>query len=314
MRFHQSWYRARVLKVPYGTGPFEKSATFYGNMLTKEAAKHGLNFLTPEICHIAEDRIRENDGLVEPYRLRHNMLSSQPMCFNLFGLLSTHHDLATRLFQSMIPNEIVEVMAVRIEYAPAPRQEYLNDNTAFDAFVEYRRSDGSLGFLGIETKLAEPFSPRTYRYDDPRRRYKEWTERQGAPWQPGVGTMFEVVKHNQLWRDHLLVEALRYHPEARYKYSGGRLVLVRHPDDDVATLTVRDYCQLLVPDDTTFVDMPLDRLVNAWSSVVAGTPEQAWLAAFHARYLDLQQSEAEWNAFLSLEASLTRSTKKDHTL
>ena len=39
MRLHQSWYRANVLGVPYGTGPTPKSASYYGNMLT--AARRG---------------------------------------------------------------------------------------------------------------------------------------------------------------------------------------------------------------------------------------------------------------------------------
>jgi len=39
MRFHQSWYRATVLEVPYGTGPYTTSTTEYGNMLIEESPR-----------------------------------------------------------------------------------------------------------------------------------------------------------------------------------------------------------------------------------------------------------------------------------
>jgi hypothetical protein len=51
---------------------------------------------------------------------------------------------------------------VDIEYAPDPKEEFLDDRTAFDAFVEFDRVDGTRGFVGIETKLTEPFSRKTY--------------------------------------------------------------------------------------------------------------------------------------------------------
>jgi hypothetical protein len=50
---------------------------------------------------------------------------------------------------------------VLIEQAPEPRSEYLDDNTAFDAFVEYQRRDNKLCFMGIETKLTSPFRSST---------------------------------------------------------------------------------------------------------------------------------------------------------
>lgn len=48
MRLHQSWYRAKVLCLPCGTGPTPKATSHYGNMLTSGDAKAGRNFLTPK--------------------------------------------------------------------------------------------------------------------------------------------------------------------------------------------------------------------------------------------------------------------------
>ena len=71
------------------------------------------------------------------------MLSSQPMCFNLFGPLVGDLSLATRCMRALLPGEVGEVTEVRIEYGPSPADEYLGDRTSFDAFVGYTRPDGS---------------------------------------------------------------------------------------------------------------------------------------------------------------------------
>ena len=69
-------------------------------MLTGESANTGLNFLTPGIIALAKQRIAEGPG-AEPFRLLRNMLSSQPMCFNLFGELALDLDNAAELVQAL---------------------------------------------------------------------------------------------------------------------------------------------------------------------------------------------------------------------
>ncbi|MDD5368775.1 MAG: hypothetical protein PHQ40_06815, partial [Anaerolineaceae bacterium] len=87
IRFHQSWYRSRVLKAPYGAGPRPTSKTPLGNMLTLAGGERGLNFLTPHIFEVAKRRMAESRGSIEPFRLKCNLLSSQAMGFNLFAPL-----------------------------------------------------------------------------------------------------------------------------------------------------------------------------------------------------------------------------------
>ena len=148
MRLHQSWYRAHILQVPYGVGPTPKATSCYGNFLTAKDGAAGRNFLTPEIAEVARERVRQRRGTLEPYRLFHNMLSSQPMCFNLFGPLVQDHALAARLLDPLVPEIVAEVTRVAIEWAPEPAADYLGDRTAFDAFIEYRSTAGRLCALG----------------------------------------------------------------------------------------------------------------------------------------------------------------------
>ena len=282
MRRHQSWYRAAVLRVPCGTGPRPDSTARYGNMLTRGDGARGLNFLTPAAFRVAQERVAAGGGAVEPFRLFHNMLSSMPMCFNLFGPLVGEPALAGRLVGGLLPGEVAEVRAVHLEYAPEPASGYLDDRTAFDAFIEYRRPDGALAALGIETKLTEAFSGR--HYDRPA--YRRWMQGPRSPWREDAHDLVDAVEHNQLWRDHLLAVALR--DRAGSPYAACRLALVRHPEDWDCAGVVAGYRELLKPEDDTFLDLPLDELLDRWAAGEPGAPHDGWLGELRRRYLDLQ--------------------------
>ena len=156
MRLHQSWYRATVLQ-----GHVHR-AHGYGNMLDAAAGAAGLNFLTPEIVAIARARIAQGGG-VEPFRCLHNMLSSQPMCFNLLGPLVADLDLATRCMRALLPDEVDRVTEVRIEYVPSHRPMSTSATELRSTRSSGTRdSTARSAFLGIETKLTESFSPGEY--------------------------------------------------------------------------------------------------------------------------------------------------------
>jgi hypothetical protein len=279
MRLHQSWYRAHVLSLECGTGPTASSERAFGNMLTRTDGDAGANFLTPEIFRVAQRRLAENRGAVEPYRLKHNMLSSQPMCFNLFGPLVDDLSLATRLVRAHWGKNIAHVTRVVVEWAPTPKREHLDDKTAFDAFIEVEFQDGRMGFIGIETKLTEPFSKQ--RSDKPS--YRRWMTPDG-PWRDDVSDRVAEVAHNQLWRNHLLAEAVLRHPASPYQE--GHLAVVYHPLDERCTSTIASY-QTLLREPKAVEDLPLDRLVAAWQEELG---EGSWLDAFRARYIDLAPS------------------------
>lgn len=290
IRFHQSWYRATVLGVGYGTGPQPHHRCRFGNMLDAEAGAKGLNFLTPASFDVARRRIALGAG-VEPFRCFRNMLSSQPMCFNLFGPLVHDHALATRVMRAALPGEVGEVTDVRIEYAPSPKGEYLNDRTSFDAFVSYVRPDGELAFLGIETKLTDTFSE--HDYDGPT--YRRFTECEPSLWRRDAWPYLASSRWNQLWRNHLLVESLCRHRTPAHG-TRGRLVLVHHPGDAAISAVIDRYRSFLTSADDTFRAWALDWLIDAWEPVAESEPERRWLADFRRRYLTLAASQEAWEA------------------
>lgn len=285
MRRHQSWYRKAVLGVPCGTGPYPKSTTRYGNMLTHADGAQGLNFLTTAAFDAAKERVVAGGGAVDPFRLFHNMLSSMPMCFNLFGPLVEDLDLARRLVGALLPGEVAEVVSVRLEHAPQPASDYLDDGTSFDTFIEYRRPDGALAGLGVECKLTEPFSKD--RYDRPA--YRRWMHGPRSPWRQDAHASVAAVRHNQLWRDHLLAVAVRDRPGS--PYAACRLALVRHPEDNACSKVVAGYQALLKPGDDTFVEWPLNTLLDRWTAAGSGAQHAGWLGELRRRYLDLHLSE-----------------------
>lgn len=284
MRLHQSWYRAHVLGVSCGTGPKSTDTSQYGNMLTCADADTGCNFLTPEIAQVARDRVAQGSHGVEPFRLFHNMLSSQPMCFNLFGPLVNDRVLARQLLAPLVTEDVAEVTRVAVEWAPEPSDAYLQDHTSFDAFIEYRTTDNRLCALGIETKLTEPFSQNEYDGD----RYRRWMRVADAPWRPEADATVHQIQHNQLWRDHLLAIALRHQPNSTYAKT--RLMVIRHPGDHDCARVLADYRKLLRDQDDSLIDMPLDHLVDAWTAVIATGSRHSWIHDFRVRYLDLAKS------------------------
>jgi hypothetical protein len=287
MRFHQSWYRARVLKRPWGTGPMAHSTRELGSMLLPEDGQAGYNFVTSGTFSVVRARLADRSGTVDEYRLLHNMLSSQPLCFNLFGTLALDLELATATF-ARLDSDVGRVKEIRIEWNPVPASDYLSDRTAFDAFVEYERVRGGLGFFGIETKLTEPFSQREY----DGAAYRRWLVVSGAPWRNDAADVLHRKEHNQLWRNHLLAFALRHRSP---DHTFGALAVVGHPEDVELENAIQGYRELLATESSLRI-WPLDRVVDAALDAASTEPRRKWLHRFADRYLRLELSEADFTA------------------
>lgn len=132
---------ARLLKskwrVKHGWKMNDKPISNYGNFVeTVFAKKEKVNYLTDNIKNLVDDKIKEirsNGGLVGEPRIWNNLLSSQPLCFNLFGELYYDLELATRFFSQLFPNRIEKVLDIKFEYSPSRgNQKYIGDHSAFD--------------------------------------------------------------------------------------------------------------------------------------------------------------------------------------
>jgi hypothetical protein len=285
MRRHQSWWRASVLGVPPGTGPGPGSQRPLGSMLRAADGEAGLNFLTPEIRAVAEERMASGPG-VEPFRCRCNLLSSQPMAFNLFAALVGDLRLASKLMAVFLP-EVVEVEEVLMEWAPTPARDYLGDRSSFDVFVGARDANGRGVAIGIECKLTEPFSAQAH---DPVK-YLPLTKRHPETWERSQVGQLGDIRWEQLWRNHLLAQALVDHPSSRF--GTYRSVVVGHPQDPTLQDTFEGYRSRLTSAGRELVRLlTLDEIVAGLRQELDAYPVRiASLDRFDERYLQLQLSE-----------------------
>lgn len=182
-----------------------------GNFLDIEFAKSTkANFLTDNIKQLVTDAVanskREGAMISEP-RIWNNLLSSQPLCFNLFGELHYDLDLASKYFRELFPTRVNNVTSVNFEYSAGRlNTDYTGDRSAFDAFVEYTNNNKK-GFIGIEVKYAESLKEETKEKAKEifKKHQNEYTRlttekifKQNAIW------YLYKIPLSQIWRDHLL--------------------------------------------------------------------------------------------------------------
>jgi hypothetical protein len=270
-RWLQSWWREQNGFQP---GPLSRSnARPVASMLDLDAPADA-NFLDERIATAVESRLAEGDhsGIIEQDRLRRNLLSSQPACFNLFGRFVEHPNDLYGWVASLDP-EVTEVDRIRFEWAP-DRSAHFDGGSAFDAFVEYW-AGGSRRFLGIECKYAEDLSSSSINV---REVYRAFTEACGL-WLPGAKDRLEEKKLRQFWLNTLLVQSLATRPPN--VYDRGMCVVVACEADHSAVHATDSVRGELIDPDSWLRWSPYEQVL----AHVKGHDD--WKRAFTARYLDM---------------------------
>lgn len=270
----QSWYRETVLGLPPG---MDIRGIARGNMLPAEAVARnpGLNFLDEDITAYAYERMA-GGGTIDRDRLKRNMLSSMPLCFNLFGALRRHPAAAARGLGGVLDLDIDEILEIEVEWAPDP-STHLGDRTAFDAFVDYRTVRGRRAFLGVETKYIEdPFGERKS-YTSAR--YTAVTNDPASGFKPGAHRRLADPATNQLWRNALLAHSLR----STHEFDDGHMVVLSCTGNESVPAATEALAREL-HDPTQLLRSALYEDLIA---TLANEPElSSWAAKFRRRYLD----------------------------
>jgi hypothetical protein len=281
-RLLQSWYREHRLGVAPGPRTQTSAAgdneaePLVGSILRRAdvVRRPDLNFLNEaalgHAC-VRTQAVQIEGGTLEAYRLHHNMLSSMPLCFNIFGALRAAPGLVD-LVRHVDP-EATEVEDVVCERKPSSA---LGDRTAFDAFVTYR-AGRSRRFLGVETKYTEPFSPKIYKSD----RYLAVSDK--PEWfAPGAADHLLGTATNQLWRTVMLAAVTEADPTLGFER--GRAVVLTTADDTAADQAVATTRTVLAAQDR-LTHLSLEDFVAA--PATGDTSLGGWAQDFRRRYLDL---------------------------
>lgn len=261
----------------------------HGNYVELAYAKEtGANFLTPTIWGAVQAAVKCKEKLIQSPRIWNNMLSSQPMCFNLFGELQKNLKLATLVLRATLPIEIEQVTGIEFEHSPGRGDtRFTGDNSAFDVFIEYVTPASERGFVGVEVKYSE--NP----LKDDKKAAAATFEKNGESYmalsrQSGLfdAADFEQLKQiplQQLWRDHLLSIALKIKAPDRYQH--GCFVYL-YPEGNVeCELAIDRYFHTLGEPEATTISLfsiHLEKIV----SILSELSNEEWIKRFWKRYLD----------------------------
>lgn len=236
--------------------------TIMGNYIESSYAKeYKVNLLTDNIRRIAELELGETastGALIQESRLWENMLSSQPLCFNLFGEMHYDLELATAFFKESFPQRYIEkVTSVRFEQSPGRGNKSLTgDHSAFDVFVEYNGYKGSKGFIGIEVKYAETLREGIDKDEMTFKRHKDEYIRVSrnavvntALMGTAMNPVFEMDKIEemahapkfQIWRDHLLALSMLQNN----LYDEGFFLFLYPKQNEECRVGVKEYTEAL---------------------------------------------------------------------
>lgn len=251
-----------------------------GSRIDLEFARStGVNFLSESVRREVQKRISDPQPhqTLDEDRLSCDLLSSMPMCFNLFGELASDLSLADRAVHTWWPDTPGRVSSVRFEWSPGRRLsgEYLENRSAFDVAFIIGLEDGTQGVLGIETKYHEHAKSESPPSEERITRYAEVTSESGIMSRPAVESILGT-ELQQIWLDHLLAVSMPLHASGRWTWA--KFVLV-HPQKNSSYAHIAEQYRALLTKPETFEVRTIESLLDA--SVL---PKEL-SAAFRSRYL-----------------------------
>lgn len=277
-RFQRS---ARVLQSLWreerGYKPGEHAGYPLGSRLPMPWAKDELaNFITPTVRDVVRAEVlnkeKAADKLYGKPRIFNDLLSSQPLCFNLFGELSYNLDLASLIISDLTNRRISRVASIEFEISPGrSNPSYLNDRSAFDVFIRCTTADGGQGFIGIEIKYHENLLGQAGK-ENPR--YDEVADLMGCFVEDR--SSLKCAPLEQIWRDHLLAGITRIQD----RYDEGLFVTLYPKDNSHVSRALEQYRRQLTSDNSIHT-----WTLEAFIAAIRHRTRARWVDVFEDRYL-----------------------------
>ncbi len=238
------------------------------------------NFISKAVKNAVDERIsnKQKYEMLDKERLFTNLLSSMPMCFNLFGEFQQDTALATLFVKSMWPEMgLKEVEEIVFEWSPGRSDpEYLGNRSAFDTSIHCSFGDNTRGVIGIETKYHEHCEySKTLIKEDKRAKYESIHNKSGV-FLPETLGLIKGSYLEQIWLDHLLALSMTLHQSGSWRTN--KFVLV-YPEKNISFSRAADIYAKLLKDSATFEACTIEQILD-----VGILPPQAG-KIFRQRYL-----------------------------
>ncbi|OCW92361.1 hypothetical protein A9168_16420 [Macellibacteroides sp. HH-ZS] len=278
--------KARLLQSIWRTEKgFEYDEEKLGNyLIEKNAINNGENFLTKKIFELVKNVVNNNSDkkkVIQEPRIWTNLLSSQPMAFNMFGELVENLDLCKKTFEELYPErEINEILRIEFEYSPERKSgKYTNDNSAFDVFIEYMNNRDEKCFFGIEVKYAENLNDKPSSHKN---EYEVVADKSMIFRKESIDSLKEKPIQ-QIWRDHLLALSM-FMKSNDYKI--GDFIYLYPSENKNCRIGIEKYKETFKESvESYFKPLTLEKLVGVVKKYCADN----WINEFENRYLNFDK-------------------------
>lgn len=284
---------AKQHQIKYREKNISKEPGKYKTWLTDEDGKAGKNFYDGfNIFDAVKQRYSEF------YRdLYLDMLRSEHVPFNLFVPFRYDLDFCKNVFNKLLGGCIKSIDRkcvlcqednIVIEFAPSPKENYLDDRTSFDAYIEYTHIDNSKGVIGIEVKYTEkeyPLKKGSIEAEVIGRKssiYTTVTEKSGIYSKDYIDELKSDL-YRQIWRNQLLAESIRLVHNDVFKHSSS---LTFFPEGNGHfTKTSKKYIEKLIDKKTKFIPVTYERFIAVCRRNCPNEKFEQWINYLEERYI-----------------------------
>jgi hypothetical protein len=297
---HQIYFREKFI---------EKDCNTYKTWLTINSSIKGKNFYDGfDIFTAAKERypIKSLEKLSRnDINVFSDMLRSEHIPLNIFIPLRTDLNYCRNILNEFLNNKIKVINKnaiidnnenLKIEFAPSPKEKYLNDNTSFDAYIEYTHEDGKLGLLGIEVKytekeyLLEKNSKQEKEVNDPTSKYYDISNKSNLYKIKKNGYSIDpndnILKNDffrQIWRNQLLAESIIIQDHTKFAHSSS---IIFYPSKNSHFSDVgENYKSLLKINNNKFVLITYEEYFLACYKHCPNEKYKKWIDYLFTRYI-----------------------------
>ena len=259
------------------------------------------------------EQIKQRDRLTDEKRLLENLLSSQPMAFNIFLPLKWNNfELGNIVFKELFPFlNIKQLIDIKMEFVPGDGKgkndrKITIDNSCFDVYVEYENTNNEQAGIGIEAKYTESFSNSDYwkQTGYNKDRYIDAIKKYSSQFSIEYAKDYLQSTYNQLFRNQLLTE------EVKDKFMMNCILAVVFSEEDSKCINTVNNFRELIQIENSCIPISISQIVQVSIKASENSPETKSLYEnIYNRYCNYDLLNKE--ILLNKETEITKSFIED---